>query len=317
MTLRTRAAVAVAVALGLVLSGWLWFIRQPAAPAGVPAPVAAAPAYTAPKTAQTIRATPGSAATRPAAAEPPPLPPALKSARWLSEVHAELLQRAEGGDVAAMLELGYRLLPCSSNGMANQRRYLQSYQSYQRGNEDGPLSAAVQANVKKNIDTALRMLAECEGLPESQRGRGIDWMEQAAASGWGKAQLDYVEFALGEFRTLDENQAITQIEEFLRRRELAQRFLAEAMTRCVPLALNVQTFASDLLFDGGNARDYAINRAAAAVAAEREGMAAGADTLYLENRRSEFYSFVGELDDAARAEAHRRGEAMFNTCARR
>lgn len=316
-----KRASAAGIALALLLAAWLWFATPSAppaqAPAAAPMPSTATQASTPSGSTDTISVAPPPSATRPLPAEPPPLPPALKDARWLSEVQDELLQRAEAGDVAAMLELGDRLIPCSDNGLAGLRRGLQQDRKSLLGDEKHDWSPAAQANIQKRVDTTLRVLAECEALPQNQRGRGFDWMEKAAASGWGKAQLDYVQFALGEFNALDQDEAITQIEEFLRRRQLAQRFMAEAMTHCVAEALNVQTFAAVRLFGGGDARDAAINRAAAADAAAREGSATGAHAIYIDGRQRDFDYFLTGLDDAARAEARRRGEAMFNTCAPR
>lgn len=314
-------AAAVVVTLGLSGAGWLWFATPSAPPAK--APVATpTPAAATPASPPSTVTSPASVAAEPSIApplpaEPLPLPPALRKARWLSEVYEELLQRAEAGDVAAMLELGHRLSLCSDNEMASQRQQLQRDRKSLSGDEKHEWSPTAQANIQKRIDTTLRVFAECEALPQSQRSRGFDWMEKAAASGWGKAQLDYVQFALGEFRALHEDEAIIQIEEFLRRRALAQRFMAEALTHCVPEALNVQTFAAGLLFGGRDSRDAAINRAAAADAAAREGSASGAQAVYIEGREHDFNYFLGDLDAAARAEARRRGEAMFNTCAPR
>lgn len=311
-------AAAVVAMLGLILSAWLWFATPSVPPAkalaAAPTPAAATPAGTPSTDTGTASVATEPGVAHPLPAEPPPLPAALVEARWLSEVHDELLQRAEGGDVAAMLLLGHRLIPCSDNDLASQRQQLLRDRKTLSSDDEDERKPTVRTTTQKRIDTILRMIAECEALPESERGRGFDWMEKAAASGWGKAQLSYVQLALGEFSSLHEDEAIIQIEEFLRRRALAQRFMAEAMTHCAPGALNVQTFAANLLFGGRDARDAAINRAAAADAAAREGIATGAEAAYIDGRQRDFDYFLGDLDATARAEARRRGEAMFNTC---
>jgi hypothetical protein len=312
----------VAVLLAVALAVWWWQGRSSGpdvAPPAVPVPSETQKVLVATPATDTASTAPIAAAPRPAPAEPAPLPPHLKQARSLSQVLDELVGRAESGDPAAMLELGQRLSYCDSNGLRRERRQLQYDQKSLSGEavEEADYSAAAKANVERRMEAVQRQIDECEALPENLRSSGFEWMEKAAASGWGKAQLQYVEFALGNMRGLDEHQAIAQIEEFQRRRELARRFLADAMTHCVPDALRVQTFASDLLFDGSNTRDYAINRAAAADAAVREGIASGAEAAYIQSQQGGFDYFMAGLDEVARAEARRRGEAMFNTCAPR
>ena len=228
----------------------------------------------------------------------------------------ELLQRAESGDVAAMQELGRRLNRCSANVLRHghadiEDRKANLAQAYVGNPED------FRANLRRGLEEDQRRLDECEAVPEPLRSSGVDWLEKAAATGSGTAQLVYVQEALYEFTLLDEHQAVAQIDEFLRRRDLARRFLAEAMTHCVPDALRTQLDFGKYLFERKDPRDYAINRAAAADALLREYRAQGAMAVAVENMQGEFDYLAKELDAPARAAAQRRGEAMFNTCAPR
>ncbi|MCQ4163394.1 hypothetical protein [Tahibacter harae] len=311
-----RAWIALPAAL-LALAWWLW-------PAPLRSPVVAPPAPAAPPEAVPgVAATAGAADTPPqpaapsaAAPQPPPLPQHLIRTTSLAAVLDELLQRAESGDVAAMQELGRRLNRCSANVLRHghadiEDRKANLAQAYVGNPED------FRANLRRGLEEDQRRLDECKAVPEPLRSSGVDWLEKAAATGSGTAQLVYVQEALYEFTLLDEHQAVAQIDEFLRRRDLARRFLAEAMTHCVPDALRTQLDFGKYLFERKDPRDYAINRAAAADALLREYRAQGAMAVAVENMQGEFDYLAKELDAPARAAAQRRGEAMFNTCAPR
>lgn len=295
----------------LAAAWWLWPepLRSPVvAPPVAPAP---APAAVVPGVAATAA---GVADTPMAAPEPPPLPQHLVRTASLAAVLDELLPRAESGDVAAMQELGRRLSRCSANVLRHGRADMEGRKTT-LAELSGGNPEEFHANLRRGLEDDQRRLDECEAVPEPLRSSGAGWLEKAAASGSGAAQLSYVQEALYEFTLLDEQQAVAQVEEFLRRRDLARRFLAEAMTHCAPGALRTQLDFGKYLFDHGDRRDYAISRAASADALLREYRAQGAPAVAVEAMRGEFDYLVKELDAPARAAAQRRGEAMFNTCA--
>lgn len=312
-----RAWIVLPAAL-LALAWWLWPVPL-RSPTVVPALMPAAPpSDAAAGAAGAVNASPQTASPPSTKApQPPPLPQHLiLGAPPLSAVLDELLQRAESGDVAAMQELGRRLNRCSANVLRHGRADIQQRKAA-LAEAYADESEAFKANIQRALDQDQQQLADCEAVPEALRRSGADWLEKAAATGSGPAQLTYVQEALYEFPLLSEDQAVTQIDEFLRRRDLARRFLAEAMTHCVPEALRTQLDFGKYLFDHKDRRDYAINRAASAAALLREYRAQGAAAVAVEAMQGEFDYLAKELDAAARADAQRRGEAMFNTCAPR
>lgn len=157
---------------------------------------------------------------------------------------------------------------------------------------------------------------ECTIVP-ADAPSALDWLQRAGEMGYGPAQLDYVQQAMGDYGVAEPHEVAGQIEEILRRRDLARRFMAEAMTHCVPGALRYQAANSEILFDAASAQAYAISRAAAADALWRETAAAHGDADYAARLREDFDFLARELDEVSRAAAQRQGEAMYNTCSPR
>lgn len=302
--------------VALALAWWLWPVPLRSPTLAPPESPAAAASSVAAPAAVAADASPSAAATSAAVPQPPPLPQHLIRTSQLSAVLDELLQRAESGDVAAMQELGRRLSRCSDNVLQHARAGIAREKKALTGDYAAE-SDAFKANIRRTMESDQRELDECEALPQPLRSSGPEWLERAAASGSGAAQLAYVQNALYEFTLLGEDEAVGQIDEYLRRRDLARRFLAEAMTHCVPEALRTQLDFGKFLFDHKDRRDYAINRAASADALLREYRAQGAPGVATEAMQGEFDYLAKELDPVARADAQRRGEAMFNTCAPR
>jgi hypothetical protein len=245
------------------------------------------------------------------AAAPPPLPPELKAAPRLSGVYAELLQLAQGGDVRAMQELGERLLRCSESGLGRERRQLA--RDEQRTTRPGEHYEAREEIRRRTIENARSLIADCEALSAAERGSGADWLQRAADLGYGPAQLSYAETALADYRWYSNERVVAEIDEIIRRRELARRYIGEALTHCMPGALGAQARTLSLLFDGGDARALALAQAAASDAALREATAANPSVW--SGFAEDIELAAHHLDAAGLAEARRQGEAMYQACA--
>ncbi|TDR43005.1 hypothetical protein DFR29_1079 [Tahibacter aquaticus] len=298
---------AVVVLAALVM--WRWRAGQTAPPVAIaPTPAVVAP--------------PAVAAAPPvpvALSQPPPLlpsslPAALRTRHApLTQVYAELVKLAQSGNVEAMHELASRLYFCT----AERRQALQLSIELEQGREL-PLNAD-EGYRKIRADYVAQQQArldECAIVPAGAPS-ALDWLQRAGEMGYGPAQLDYVQQAMGDYGVAEPNAVAEQIEEILRRRELARRFMAEAMTHCVPGALRYQAGNSEILFDAGNAQAYAISRAAAADALWRETAATNEHGELAARLREDFDFLARELDEVSRAAAQRQGEAMYNTCAPR
>lgn len=313
---RRGFAPALLVALVPALAWLLWPARRETT-APVRAPVPAEPSPPAPSMPPPQAPSPqasgvASSLPRAASVEPPPLPDHLRREPRLSRVLDELLRRAESGDVAAMQSLGSRLTPCSDSALSRLRRQLRE-DAAQPTDRETP--AAV--NARRQVENLRNNIADCEALSDDLRNSGLDWMERAAATGSGTAQVEYVEFALGSFMSLDEDEVVAQIEDFRRRRDLARRFADEALAHCAPRAEFIRYYWANLLLDRRDPRAYAIEVATAVDALARSDVAQGAPVSTVQQRQRDFEVVLQGLDEAARAEARRRGEARFNACAGR
>ncbi|WP_257385545.1 hypothetical protein [Tahibacter caeni] len=298
--------------LVFVLVWWLRPSAKPVPPPAAPPVTQASPAPAAPAPAIRPAATAPAPAIKVAASPPPPLPEDLRSARRLSDVFDQLLRRAESGDVAAMAALGTRLVPCEQASLRRLREQL-------RDDADSPgnavTSAAATANYERRLGGQHNDIADCEAVPGPLRDGGLDWLERAAATGYGEAQVAYADAVFDQFTQLDDDEAVARIEDYRRRRDLARRFLAEAVAHCATRALFTQYYWGELLFDPRDERAYAINLGAATDAVARIDVEQGLPATARQERQRQFDARLQKFDEAARAEARRRGEAQFKLCA--
>lgn len=255
------------------------------------------------------------AAHQPSPSAPSPaLPPALRDrSKPLPAVYAELLRLAEAGHVEAMHELSARLYFCTPGHQ--QALELAVMLERERGLPPDA-DAGLRANRAQYLAAQQRRIDECAAIP-ADAASGLDWLQRAGEAGYGPAQLDYVQQALAEYAGSEADAVVDQIEEILRRRDLARRFMAEAMTHCVPGALQFQAANAHYLFDAADAQAYRIAHAAAAAALWRETAAANGDADHVANLQRDVDHLLQGLDEVSRATALRQGEAMFNSCAPR
>lgn len=256
-----------------------------------------------------------------ATANQPPLSPVISESppdelfyrtTALKEIYADLLRWAEAGNVEAMHELSARLYFCSPG----HRQALELAVMAAQARELPPLSDPAFANGAQYMAAQQRRIDDCNAVPANAPS-GLDWLQRAGELGYGPAQLDYVQQALNDYAGNEIDEVADSIEEILRRRDLARRFMAEAMTHCVPGALRFQAANAQYLFDARDARAYRIARAAAAAALWRETAAANGHADHVANLQNDFDFLAQELDEVSRAAALRQGEAMFNSCAPR
>lgn len=230
----------------------------------------------------------------------------------LRDIYADLLHWAEAGNVEAMHELSARLFFCSPN----RRRALEQAVMAEQRRELAPLSDPAFANRAQYMAAQQRRVDDCNAVP-ADAPSGLDWLQRAGEMGYGPAQLDYVQQALADYAGSEADEVVDGIEEILRRRDLARRFMAEAMTHCVPGALQFQVANAQYLFDSSDAQAYRIAHAASAAALWRETAAANGDAEHVANLQRDVEHLMRGLDEVSRAVALRQGEAMFNSCAPR
>lgn len=243
-----------------------------------------------------------------------PLPPALRDrSRRLPEVYAELLRLAGAGSVEAMHELSARLYFCTPG----HRQALELALMLERERGLPPnADAGLRENRAQYLAAQQRRIDDCAAVP-ADAPSSLDWLQRAGEMGYGPAQLDYVQQALAEYAGSEADAIADRIEEILRRRDLARRFMAEAMTHCVPGALQVQVANAQYLFDATDTQAHRIAHAAAAAALWRETAAANGDADHVANLQGDVEHLMRGLDEVSRATALRQGEAMYNSCAPR
>lgn len=155
-----------------------------------------------------------------------------------------LLTLAESGRSDAMHELAYRLNRCRNyvggNDESVRRRVLQRFYA-QSGHE--PSSEKELEDVAALINEEAAMLDQCRGLDPALMASRVDWMERAADGGDIRALLYYGSNALNDMRS--NNDILTNLDEVVRRRQLARGYLQKALDRgaCDALLLLSDTYS--------------------------------------------------------------------------
>ena len=150
--------------------------------------------------------------------------------------------------------------------------------------------------------------AACDALPAEERERGLAWIERAATAGDAAARRTFLQYAL-EDHYMPETVA-ADLEELVRRRDVARDFVREAMEHCEPDAFAMQRGAFTLL-----GMDDAVERIAV-LHAERLGQPSRGETGQGSEAAVQFAMESTHVDAAVVAEAERRGAAMHARCAR-
>lgn len=205
-----------------------------------------------------------------------PLPPATpRPPRTFPQLRAD----AEGGDVDAQIDLGTWLARCVTQGQPGYgdqvaRQFEATAASGLPGTE---WRGALLEQQRRVRDMLLLEHADCVLMAES----GVDpshlWLERAARTGSIEAKVAYAAMALDEFRAdADTNGAtaryLANLEEIVRRRDLARRWLAEALRAgsIDGLQLLVRAYAGEHPLYPHDARQAAIHRHALELARARQ-----------------------------------------------
>ena len=205
-----------------------------------------------------------------------PLPPVTpRPPRTFPQLRAD----AERGDVDAQIDLGTWLAKCVTRGQPGygdkvMRQFEATAASGLPGTE---WRGALLEQQRKVRDMLLLEHADCVLMAES----GVDpshlWLERAARTGSMEAKIAYAEMALDEFRAdTDTNGAtaryLANLEEIVRRRDLARRWLADALHAgsIDALQLLARAYAGEHPLYPRDARLAAIHRHALSLAQARQ-----------------------------------------------
>ena len=302
----TRRAAIVPAVIAVLAAATAWRLLAPVAlpPATNTAPVAIANEPGAPPLQATSQA--------PAVAKPA-VPVARPGAdQPLSLAYPALLLLARGGDVDAMFDLGSRLRLCENSNGRSARQFLDLRQDeldkLEQQAPPGDAKARFQAAaLRDDIDMRTRTIAECEAVPEGER-RSIAWIEAAALAGHRQARGIYLVDGLDEFG-LGAPDFIANIDEVMRRRDIARRFAREDVDACVPGAFGTRMAAMD--------RTLGVLEPAQRLEAAQAAMLEARSDDQRDVARTFASEAAAGLDVAAREQARRAGEDAWRRCSGR
>ena len=157
-------------------------------------------------------------------------PSIVDDATPTAEAVKTLLPLAEAGRADAMREMAYRLNLCRDyiNGDEASLRRIALRQFYDRNGHE-PKNDVELSVIAAVINAKTAMLDHCRDLDPTLMSTRIDWMERAAKAGDVSALLGYGGNALNDMRDFDD--AVFNLDEVARRRQLARDFLQSALNR--------------------------------------------------------------------------------------
>ena len=221
----------------------------------------------------------------------------------------------------SQLQHALTLLPCASMRLAELRSELdwrvESLENVNKmlagGNLD-PERRAVFVRIRDELPVQIQegrsTIANCEATPEAERDQGMALLQRAAEAGVPGARTAYARNALAEYA--DAPDVLANIDEVRRRRDLMQRFLAEAQAQCEP---DVWSARFDLLNVAGlGSRDRAA-QVAIIQAYYAVQLAHGEEAAHLQHVQDTLDAAANGLDAATRERALRQGEAEAARCA--
>jgi hypothetical protein len=200
---------------------------------------------------------------------------------------------------------------CSPSARARARSQQQKYRRVLQGLQDAPdVTAEAIASYQAVVDNVEQYLDRCAKLPEPLRDQGSAVLERLAEAGYPHARVTYVRSVFYDYVGLPPGEVIEDIDEVIRRRDLARRYLALAVANCEDGVWSARFDAQG----SGLLPDDPVARVAAMQAYYRYMMQRGAEAGQLQHIHDTLDAAAQSLDDAGRSRALQMGEADIARC---
>jgi len=224
----------------------------------------------------------------------------------------ELLVLAGQGRADAMHTLAMNLLACrraltSTDDSVRRDELRRFYARYGRE----PSTDRELDRIAAGIERLALLRERCAGIEVELAESGLEWLEKAALAGDTEAMLEYSRWALSGMR--DANTLLENFDEVARRRELAGRFLHQALARgdCRALGALASAYAAD---GGGRQWIFTADPYLAVVYTEAQIEASRRPGTMTQNQERRWLWLANDrgdsLDPARRDAARRQGEQL-------
>lgn len=309
----------VAISAAVLAAGVWWWLR----PASVA--VTATPA--------TVDATPPQPSERAAAALPAPRvviadaetlrkqmfagPPSHETSGpyLVGDTLDELLARAAAGDVMAMRSVGNGLHGCLSAFVdPDARRLKEQLDRDLQSNMDVTEGRAERDRVTyDHYEGLLAYHVDCMAIGRERAASGLGWLERAARAGDPEAKAEYASRALDNNAYPDEAAMLSDLDEVIRRRDLADTWVREAIESGERQALGTVANAPETMVR--DPRQRAVHSLAWRMVLDRDFGGVHSDDMqrmlqrqsYIESAQdwaSDDAAWIGFVDEARRIAAN-------------
>lgn len=239
----------------------------------------------------------------------------LASPYLLGDEIDALHARASAGDLKAMLQLGTGLHACLSNWRdPDARKPYQLLQAELQHNASGARPRA--ESDRESHDRYARAMArhvDCMAIGRERASTGLGWLERAARAGDIEAKTAFARMALDENAYADDGAIYADLDEVIRRRDLADAWIRDAIASGERSALAAIANGGEHMVR--NLRDRALYSAAWSLVLQRDFGGDAFTRMVQENLQRDMYLQSGQdwvRDDAAwntfEAEARRIAE---------
>ena len=178
----------------------------------------------------------------------PPEEPRFEEYVFLDRLD-ELTERAHAGDLDAMRELGDGLHNCLTHLRDPDAKKLRDTLAMQLDHGRAEKGAHLDQQAYARHDRAMREHANCLAIGAERAGTGLAWLERAARAGHLQAQLGFVRRALDASSYPEREDLYANLDEVIRRRELVDRWIVEA------IATGERSALADIANSDGAVRD--------------------------------------------------------------
>lgn len=247
----------------------------------------------------------------------PPEPDPFGPPDLIGQHYPGLLERATAGDTDAMVELGRWLMGCRAALRDPDARQLhERLEQNLAPRRDGRMRGV--EDIRRTRDFHERSLLEhvdCVALGAERVGTALGWIERAARAGDHRAMADFARYAFDRHEYETEEDLVQDLDEVIRRRDLARAWIQEALDAGERGALGYLSNDYGTLFPYDRVSAEAYRYAASVdTAFHRPGEEAELSLLWHRGPRLEWRGAHGDRSDLSEADYDavlRRGREIY------